>query len=133
MRATQLINNLKDPIKEIKIIREGVSPELIEHFLNEWSFFVKDILNSLQIPKSTYFAKKRTHALLDPSTTEKFLRLISVAQLAKEVIGKNEAKNWLYRPIPSLGDQAPMDLLDTEVGHRLVEQTLMQIKYGIYG
>lgn len=53
-------------------------------------------------------------------------------QKAEEILGKQEAKNWLYRKIPSLGDQIPMDLLDTEAGHRLVEQALLQIKYGIY-
>lgn len=128
----QLINCFKDPIKEIKTIREGINPELIECFLNEQSFIVKDVLNRLKITASTYFAKKKDHKRLDSTSTEKFLRLFSVVQHAEEILGHNEAKNWLYRKIPSLGGQIPMDLLDTEAGHRLVEQVLLQIKYGIY-
>ena len=130
--AAQLMNRLKDPVKEIKTIREGVNPSLIENFLIAQSFAVNDVLIRLQIPKSTYFAKKKKHLLLDSPSTEKFLRLISVIQLATTILGKTEAKNWLYRKIASLGEEVPMDLLDTEVGHRLVEQTLLQIKYGIY-
>lgn len=52
--------------------------------------------------------------------------------LASEIIGEQEAKNWLYKKVESLGNRAPIDLLDTEAGHRLVEQVLQQIKYGVY-
>ncbi len=130
--TNKLMNYFKDPIKEIEIIREGINPVLIDKFLNDQSFVVKDVLSRLKITTSTYFAKKKEHKLLDSGTTEKFLRLISIVQNAQEILGSQEAKHWLYQKIPSLGDQVPMDLLDTEAGHRLVEQALLQIKYGIY-
>lgn len=130
--ANKLMNYFKDPIKEIEIIRKGINPELIETFLNDQSFVVKDVLSRLKITSSTYFAKKKDHKLLDSGSTEKFLRLISVVKNAEEILGSQETKGWLYKKIPSLGDQIPMDLLDTEVGHRLVDQALLQIKYGIY-
>lgn len=130
--TNQLMSCFKDPFIEIETIREGIKPELIENFLNDQSLVVKDVLSRLKITTSTYFAKKKEHKLLDSSSTEKFLRLFAVVQNAQEVLGRQEAKNWLYRKIPSLGNQIPMDLLDTEAGHRLVEQTLLQIKYGIY-
>src|SRR5688572_8338559 len=118
--TTILMNYFKDPIKEIEIIRKGINPELIEDFLNNQSFVVKDVLSRLKITSSTYFAKKKEHKLLDSNSTEKFFRLISVVQSAQEILGDQEVKNWLYRKTPSLGEQVPMDLLDTEIGHRLV-------------
>lgn len=123
---------VKDPIKEIEAIRKGIQPELIESFLNEQSFVVKDVLSRLKITTSTYFAKKKQHKLLDSGSTEKFLRLFAVVHSAQEILGNPEARSWLYRKIPALDNQIPMDLLDTEAGHRLVEQALLQIKYGIY-
>ena len=128
----QLMNYFKDPIKEIETIRKGVNAELIGNYLNDQSFVVKDVLVSLNIKPSTYFAKKKEHKRLDSISTEKFLRLFSVVQNAQDILGNAEARNWLYRKIPSLGEQIPIDLLDTETGHRLVEQTLLQIKHGIY-
>lgn len=130
--TNKLMNYFKDPIEEIEIIRKGINPELIEDFLNDQSFVVKDVLSRLNITISTYFAKKKEHKLLDSGSTEKFLRLVSIVKIGQEILGNQEVKSWLYRTIPSLGDQIPMDLLDTEVGHRLVEQALLQIKYGIY-
>ncbi|WP_193787242.1 hypothetical protein, partial [Legionella waltersii] len=75
--ANKLMDYFKDPIKEIEIIRKGINPELIENFLNDQSFVVKDVLSRLKITTSTYFAKKKDHKLLDSGSTEKFLRLIS--------------------------------------------------------
>jgi len=128
-----LLNDLKNPIKEMGLIRSGLETNIIESFLADENFLVKDILARLDISSSTYFSKKKNHQPLDAYTTEKFIRLITVFLEASEILdGKEEARRWIYSDIPSLGNQAPIDLLDTEVGHRLVEQTLLQIKYGMY-
>lgn len=132
MPVQRLLTDLKDPIKEINLIRDGLGTEVIESFLVKENFLLKDVLERLHIASSTYFAKKKKHQLLDAYTTEKFVRLISVLAMASDILGKVEAKKWLYRNVPSLGNEVPLNLLDTEVGHRLVEQTLLQIKYGMY-
>lgn len=122
-----------DPIKEMNLVRSGLKTDIIESVLDKENLLLKDILTRLDVPSSTYFAKKKKHQPLDTYTTEKFVRLFSVLTTASKILGKEEAKEWLYRTIPSLGNEAPIDLLDTEIGHRLVEQTLLQIKYGMYG
>ena len=128
-----LLNDLKDPLKEMCLIRSGLETEVIESFLAKENLLIKDILERLHIPSSTYFSKKKNHQPLDAYTTEKFIRFISVLVMASTILGKAEAKNWLYRKIPALGNEEPLNLLDTEIDHRLVEQTLFQIKYGMYG
>jgi putative toxin-antitoxin system antitoxin component (TIGR02293 family) len=132
MATQNLFSALQDPIKEMRLIRSGLETKVIESFLKKEKILVTDILVRLDIPPSTYFAKKKNHQPLDTYTTEKFIRLVSVIKMAADILGKTEAKNWIYRSIPSLGNEAPLDLLDTEVGHRLVEQALLQIKYGMY-
>lgn len=129
----RLINNLKNPKKEMALIRNGLKINLVESFLDEQELAVKDVLERLAIPASTYFARKKRHQALDAYSSEKFIRLISVMVKASKILGKSEAKNWLYKKIPSLGNEIPLNLLDTEVGHRLVVQTLLQIQHGIYG
>lgn len=128
----RLMNKLNDPKKEMQLIREGLKPHIVETFLDEHDLFLKEVLKKLSIPISTYFNRKKTNKALDAYTSEKFIRLISVIKLASEILGEGEAKTWLYRKIPSLGNEIPLDLLDTEPGHRLVTQALYQIKYGIY-
>ena len=127
-----LISDLKDPMKEMDHIRSGLKTAVIESFLQQEDLPVKDILKRLHISSSTYFSKKKNHQSLDSAATEKFIRLITLTLLAIELLGKAEARNWLYRKIPSLGNEVPLNLLDTETGHRLVEQVLLQIRYGVY-
>ncbi|KTD64493.1 antitoxin Xre/MbcA/ParS toxin-binding domain-containing protein [Legionella spiritensis] len=123
---------LGDPIKEIETIRSGVLPQHIEDYLSPYEYVMKDVLQRLDIPSSTYKSKKGRKQVLDSAASEKLMRLVSVIKVAGEIIGESETKDWLYREIPSLGNRKPIDLLDTEVGHRLVEQALQQIKYGVY-
>jgi uncharacterized protein (DUF2384 family) len=58
--------------------------------------------------------------------------LNKILALATEILGEKEAKIWLFSKIPSLDNQVPVNLLNTKYGQRLVEQTLLQIKFGIY-
>jgi len=70
--ANQLMNYFKDPLKEIETVRKGINPDLIEAFLNEQSFVVKDVLGRLKITTSTYFAKvKKTACFLGKFTAPK--------------------------------------------------------------
>jgi putative toxin-antitoxin system antitoxin component (TIGR02293 family) len=128
-----LLTDLKDPIKGMGLVRKGLKTKEVELFLAQEELPIRDILTRLHIPASTYFSKKKTHQPLDAYASEKFIRLISTIVMASDVMGKEEARNWLYRKIPSLGGELPLNLLDTETGHRLVERALLQIKYGIYG
>lgn len=128
----QLMSYLQDPKKEMALVRKGIKAPTVELFLVKQDLSIKDVLVRLNIPASTYFSKKQHHQALDSYATEKFIRLISVMILALKVLGQVEAKNWLYRKIPSLGNEVPIDMLDTEVGHRLVIQALLQIQHGVY-
>lgn len=134
LTVQSLLKDLKDPIKEMALVRKGLKANIIEHVLVGLFKPIPqgEILARLHIPASTYFDKKKEKKPLDSYSTEKFIRLISIFKLATEILNEAEAKEWLCRSIPSLGNQAPLDLLDTEVGHRLVEQTLLRIKYGMY-
>ena len=131
--SARVFDHLNDPIKEIELIRSGIKTKEVESFLTQEHLPLKDVLERLHISSSTYFSKKKSHKPLDSYTTEKLIRLISVIVMASDILGKPEVKNWLYTKMPSLGNQVPFNLLDTETGHRLVEQALLQIKYGVYG
>lgn len=131
--ADSLLQSLKDPIQEIELTRSGLKAGVIEMFLTKFDLPVNDVLEKLNITESTYYNKKRNRDAMDSYTTEKFIRLIGILVLAAEVLGQSEVKAWLYSEIPSLGNEIPLRLLDTDTGHRLVENALLQVKYGVYG
>ena len=124
------IGNIQD---EVTAVRAGLSVRQAEELLSEYDLSLNEALNFLGISSSSFFMKKKTKAKLNAEMTEKFLRLASVLKLAEKVLeSRTEAVTWLRQEIPTLRGQRPFDLLDTEPGHRLVEQTLLQIQFGIY-
>ena len=62
-------------------------------------------------------------------------RLYRVARVAAHAFGvfgtEDNAASWLRRPNRALGGQAPIHLLDTDVGARQVEDTLGRLEHGI--
>ncbi|SHO57485.1 MbcA/ParS/Xre antitoxin family protein [Vibrio quintilis] len=58
---------------------------------------------------------------------------VRVYMQASDVYGSLElAKEWLSTPIPALGGEVPLDIMDTPAGRELVRQTLRKIEYGEY-
>jgi putative toxin-antitoxin system antitoxin component (TIGR02293 family) len=61
------------------------------------------------------------------------VRLANVTARATSVLGTEaKAKQWLTTSNPALGGEAPIDLLDTDVRAREVEDVLLRIEHGVY-
>jgi uncharacterized protein (DUF2384 family) len=51
---------------------------------------------------------------------------------ATEVLGVNHVGRWMRSQIPSLGNQTPYALIQTEHGRKQVERVLLKIEHGVY-
>jgi putative toxin-antitoxin system antitoxin component (TIGR02293 family) len=81
------------------------------------------------IPPATF---KRRKAVLKPEESEKVERLARVIATAEEVWDDREdARRFLTSPHPLLQDQRPLDVAQTELGARRVEELLWQIVHGL--
>ena len=59
--------------------------------------------------------------------------LVRIIARTVEVLGTSEkALRWLNAPIPALGNQTPVSLLETPEGIARVEDALGQIQHGIW-
>jgi putative toxin-antitoxin system antitoxin component (TIGR02293 family) len=69
---------------------------------------------------------------LTPEESDRVVRCARVLACAEDVFGSAErARDWLRRPKPVLNGRAPMDVLDSEVGARVVEDLLQGVAHGI--
>ena len=65
--------------------------------------------------------------------SDRLYRVASTLFQAVEVLGSiDKARVWLKSPNRSLGSEMPLDLLDTEIGARQVEEVLLRLNYGIF-
>ena len=51
---------------------------------------------------------------------------------ATEVLGMDHVARWMRSNIPSLGNQTPYALMQTEEGRLQVERVLLKIEHGVY-
>ncbi len=90
-------------------------------------------LYRLVAPKRTLMRRKASDALLTPEETDKAVRLARIAVQADRAFGNpDKASRWLRRDNRALGGKAPIDLLATETGARIVEELLGQIEHGMF-
>jgi putative toxin-antitoxin system antitoxin component (TIGR02293 family) len=83
------------------------------------------------IPRRTLYAR-RQKGTLSREQSDLVVRLARIQAIAEEVFGsRHEACAWLREKNGALAGQAPLTLLDTEEGGRLVEAVLGRIAYGI--
>jgi putative toxin-antitoxin system antitoxin component (TIGR02293 family) len=71
---------------------------------------------------------------LKPLESELTIRLARLAQRAEEVLEDTErAYRFLREPNEALGGKRPLDLVQTDIGTRMVEDVLNRIEFTVYG
>ncbi len=113
-------------------MRNGTPADVIPEFAARVGISQDGLLQMLRLPKSTMKARISKNASLSPLEQDRLYRAEKVLARAFAVLEDSEsAKAWVVRKNRSLGGEAPLSLLDTEVGYELVLDTLGRIEYGI--
>jgi hypothetical protein len=68
----------------------------------------------------------------DHATVPRSQDEVEIVRRATEVLGINHVGRWMRSKIPSLGNQTPYALMQTEDGRRQVERVLLKIEHGVY-
>ena len=84
------------------------------------------------IDKTTFRRRERKKARLRPDESDRVVRVARIAALAAEALGEKDGKRWLHEPNYALANRIPIEMLQTEVGTRQVEDVLLRIQHGVY-
>lgn len=121
-----------DTAEVILKMRNGTPANVIPEFAARIGISQDGLLQMLRLPKSTLKARISKNAFLSPLEQDRLYRAEKVLARTFAVFEDSEsAKTWIVRKNRSLGGEAPLSLLDTEVGYELVLDTLGRIEYGI--
>lgn len=121
-----------DSSEIIRSMRSGTPADVIPGLAARLGISQDGLFQMLRLPKSTMKARISKNDALSPSEQDRLYRTEKVLTRACAVLEDDEsAKAWVVRENRSLGGEAPLSLLDTEVGYELVLDTLGRIEYGI--
>lgn len=116
----------------LRRIRDGLPYASYEHVALLLAVNLQELGEVLDLPKSTRVRRKL--GLLKPIESDRLVRVAGALALARRVLGSMErATSWMNRPNRALGGEAPLHLLDTEVGEQLVEDALGRLEHGVIG
>ncbi len=125
---------LQPPVTETEMLRivEGqLAPAVIKRLVSLG--LQRSEIDAAIIPLRTLQHRRSRREKLTVEESDRVLRVIRVLSLAESVYGSRErALAWLRNPHPQLDGRAPLSLLNTDTGSRIVEELLGQIDEGMF-
>lgn len=122
----------RSSLEWIEVIREGIRAPAIESIRDAVHLSQTELAQALGIPERT-LARRKREGILNSEESSKLLRLARVISRASEVLDDSVAAiDWLKAPNAALGGNAPLSLLDTDVGAESVLDTLGRVEHGVF-
>jgi len=116
----------------VGVIRDGIPAAAVESILSAVRLSQAELAQALRIPERT-LARRKREGVLSSEESSKLLRLARVISRASEVFGEPVAAiDWLKSPNAALGANAPLSLLDTDIGAESVFDTLGRVEHGVF-
>jgi len=114
------------------MIRKGIPAAAVESILSAVRLSQAELAHALAIPERT-LARRKREGVLNSEESSKLLRLARVISRANEVFDDPAAAvDWLKAPNVALRGNAPLNLLDTDIGAESVLDTLGRIEHGVF-
>lgn len=117
----------------IGVLREGLPPSALQRAADRAGLSREEVIRALRVGRASIFRRLSSRKPLDPDDSQKLVRLARATLLAEHVLeSAARARAWLQEPVPALGGERPVDLLDTDEGARAVEETLLRLEFGFF-
>ena len=111
-------------------VKAGLPYASLEALIGKFGLAREEAAAALHLPQRT-IARSKKEQKLQADESDRLLRLARVGAQALATLGSEEkAVQWLRRPNRALGKRVPLDLIDSDIGTRQVEEVLGRIEHG---
>ena len=111
-------------------VKAGLPYASLEALIGKFGLAREEAAAALHLPHRT-IARRKKEQKLQADESDRLLRLARVGAQAVATLGSEEkAVQWLRRPNRALGKRVPLDLIDSDIGTRQVEEVLGRIEHG---
>lgn len=122
-----------DVLSIVEAVREGLPYARFTEFARRSGLSQATITRVMQTPKRT-LARRKAQGRLRPDESERLLRLSTVFDKAVELFegDVDGARRWLSRPAKALGGMTPLEMAESEIGAREVEDLIGRLEHGVF-
>ena len=115
----------------LQIVERQLSPAVIKRLITLG--LERSEIDANIIPLRTLQHRRSRREKLTVEESDRVMRVIRVLSAAQTIYGSRErGLLWLRKPHARLGGRAPLSLLNTDTGARIVEELLIQIDEGMF-
>lgn len=113
-------------------VRSGFTYSVLDRFAHETDLPLSVLGELIHIPNRT-LVRRKTEGRLQPEESDRLLRASRIFGLAIDLFEGDRvaALQWLSNEQRALGGLTPMDLLQTDVGAREVENLIGRLEHGV--
>ena len=116
----------------MRLVQDGLPTAALEALVERGDLTAHEVETYI-IPRRTLAHRKRRRQPLSPEESDKLARVARIFAIAYDTFqDRAKAATWLRRPNRALQGAAPVELLSTDSGARVVEQTLERIASGVF-
>lgn len=115
-----------------RAVRDGLPAQAVRTLAENTSTTLTELQEVARIDRSTFARRVRSRARLKTDESDRIVRVARIAALAIGAMGREDGLAWLHEANRALGERVPIDLLETEVGARQVEQIIGRIEHGVF-
>ncbi|RYE28935.1 MAG: DUF2384 domain-containing protein [Sphingobacteriaceae bacterium] len=120
-----------NPISLLNSSKKGLDAKAALDFITLSGFTQEQFQDIFKTTIKTIQNYTRSALKLDAALSEKLLKSFALFEKGIELFGSAEAfNNWLHMPAFGLGNQVPVEMMDTITGIGLIEEELIRIAYG---
>lgn len=120
---------------ELTRMLEAGLPVAVIDDIRHWSAMSRaEIMKVTGINERNIARRKSAGKSLSPNESERIARFVRVMDAAVQLFGgnKEDATQWLSRPVKGLGNIAPITLLATESGALDVLDLIGRLEHGVF-
>lgn len=128
---------LKQKIENVddldRLVQRGLPYQVFVEVMTRFALGREEAQRFLLVPSRT-LARRKAKARMRAIESDRLIRLARIGARAMEVFGTDEkAAAWLHRPVRALANKTPLELLQTDLGAKRVEDVLGRIEHGVIG
>lgn len=112
-------------------IRQGLPYATVTALAKSLGVDVGEVAKIIDLSERTH--QRRKGRSLTSTESDRLVRLARLGAHAIRVFSDPlKAQAWLARPNAALGNERPLDMLDTDIGSTEVEAVLHRIEFGVF-
>lgn len=118
---------LDEPLTRVDTFRNGLDKSSFESFKELSGLDYSTLADALGVSAKTLQRKD----VFDTGQSERLYELAELYAIGINYFGREGFRRWMERPLFSIGNRVPLDLIDVSAGIDLLKAEIMRLQHGI--